>query len=199
MNRRLVFFVLLAFVLSGCGGQNTGAPPLSPDNASAAKSPRKRFDSGFSLTLTPNFASGFGPVAYLMPEGKLPSPAPGSTATLDGGNIDFGTISPGVDYYYRYGAELTITSTSSFIVGAEISGNIAPGIPANLLTWVTSTTAASPPSSVPSMPFGTSSAPEVVYSGAAGTVTLKYDFYLMTPINAQTGASTAELTYTVMP
>jgi hypothetical protein len=160
---------------------------------------------GFTVTLTPNFATGFGPVASLMGSGgEAPSPAPGGTASLGAGDIDFGTVSPGIDYYYRYGMEIAITAPSSYELAAAISGNVALGVPANMLTWVTTDTAhytdgvSTEETAYGGLPFGSDSAPLAVYSGKSGSTTLKYDYILTVPSNAQSGAGSAQITYTVI-
>lgn len=162
------------------------------------------------MTLTPNFNTGFGPAPEVLINGVDPSPSPGANAKLDGGNIDFGTISPGVDYYYRYAMELGITASSSYQVTGSISGAIAPGIPANLLLWLVSNSAHYPSSAscdctintetfFGGLPFGSPSAPTTIASGSSGTATLKYDYILMVPDVQGSGASTAQIEYTVVP
>jgi hypothetical protein len=196
--------LVLLVLVAACAGQHSGLP--STDSPASQNSPhnKKVYQSGgTTLTLTPNFNTGFGPVPSVWISGKFASPAPGSNATLNGGNIDFGTISPGVDYYYQYAMELGVTASSSYQVTGSISGSLAPGIPANLLTWLTSS-----PANYGSLkeiylaaglPFGSASNPIVVASGSSGSTTLKYDYLLIVPDASLSGASTAQIEYTVVP
>lgn len=186
-------------LFAACAGHSAVPPTQSNVPEQAHK---KTFESGgTTLTLTPNFNAGFGPVPSIGSDGKTSSPAPGPNARLDGGNIDFGTISPGIDYYYRYGMELSIVASSSYQVVGAISGALAPGIPANLLEWLTSNSAhySLTETSWGGLPFGSPGSPLVIASGSSGSVTLKYDYILLVPNVQQSGASTAQISYTVIP
>lgn len=60
------------------------------------------------LSLTPNYANGFGTVKAVF--GTQPTPAPGPGALLDGGFVDFGPVIAGTNYLYKYAVHLNITS-----------------------------------------------------------------------------------------
>ena len=156
--------------------------------------------AGFSLSLTPNYASGFGPVASLYPQASA-APVPAPDASLGGGTIDFGTVSPGLDYYYRYALEVAITAPSAYQLMAAISGALGPAIPANMLTWLVSNPAHYGPTETQygGTPFGSEAAPVLVASGPAGTSRLKYDFILSVPNTRATGPASAQVEYTVIP
>lgn len=206
MGAPIALAVAIAFV--GCAG-HAAVPPTQ--SAELQKPHKKSFESGgTTLTLTPNFNTGFGPAPEVLINGLDPSPAPGQNARLDGGNIDFGSISPGVDYYYRYAMELGVTSSSSWQLAGSVSGAIAPGIPSNLLLWLTSNSAHYPTSGQDDAalnpeeifggsPFGSPAAPATVASGSSGSTTLKYDYILLVPNVLESGASTAQIDYTVVP
>jgi hypothetical protein len=193
--------LVLLVLVAACAGQHSGLP--STDSPASQNSPhnKKVYQSGgTTLTLTPNFNAGFGPVQWVFTAGKFASPSPGPNATLDGGNIDFGTISPGVGYYYQYAIELGVTAASSYQVTSAISGALAPGIPASLLSWSNPANYGTiKAGQAASLPFGSTSSPIVIASGSSGSATLKYDYILIVPNTQLTGASTAQIDYTVVP
>ncbi|HTW83018.1 MAG TPA: hypothetical protein VMD91_02985 [Candidatus Sulfotelmatobacter sp.] len=73
-------------------------------------------------SVTPNYASGFG-VAGISTNGlgSGTTPANGSTAVLDGGQVDFGNVVVGYNYLYKYAAQVNVNTNdpSGFIVYAE--------------------------------------------------------------------------------
>ena len=203
-NRRLsaIGAITSLVLIAACAGQHPAIPSLNSAASRNATHKKTYASGGTSLALTPNFNVGFGPVPSVAAGNRLPSPAPGPNATLDGGNIDFGTVSPGLDYYYRYGMELAISASSSYQVTASISGDLAPGIPGDMLTWLASSSThynTLDEAAFGGRPFGSQSAPLVIASGASGSSTLKYDYILIVPNVEESGASTAQIEYTVVP
>jgi hypothetical protein len=71
-----------------------------------------------NASVTPNYQTGFGPMGGT---GSGASPAPGSTAVLDGGYVDFGTLVAGYQYIYKYAAQVNVTTNDAngFKVFAE--------------------------------------------------------------------------------
>jgi hypothetical protein len=72
-----------------------------------------------NMTLTPNYASGFGSVKATF--GTQPTPVYGPNASLGAGSVDFGQVVAGNSYLYKYAAHLQVTSNdlSGFSVYAE--------------------------------------------------------------------------------
>jgi hypothetical protein len=58
------------------------------------------------FTLTPNYSAGYGTIKAVF--GTQPTPAPGTGACLNGCAIDFGTVTAGNDYLYKYAAHLHV-------------------------------------------------------------------------------------------
>lgn len=71
------------------------------------------------LTLTPNYATGYGTVKATF--GTQPSPAPGTGACLQGCYVDFGTVQQSAQYLYKYAVHLKVVSndTSGFRLYGE--------------------------------------------------------------------------------
>lgn len=196
---RAALALAFSILIAGCTEQSTMLPANSSANLKTAYGHSYQ-SAGFSLSLTPNYASGFGPVASLYPQASE-APVPGPGASLGGGTIDFGTVSPGLDYYYRYALEVGITAPSAYQLMAAISGALAPAIPADMLTWLESNQAHYGPTETQygGTPFGSEAAPLLVASGPAGTSMLKYDFILSMPNIRATGPASAQVEYTVIP
>src|SRR5580704_12720943 len=60
------------------------------------------------ITLTPNYAAGFGQVKAVI--GAQPAPTHGPNAVADGGTVDFGNIEAGLSYLYKYATHLNVVS-----------------------------------------------------------------------------------------
>lgn len=140
-----------------------------------AASPQARAQSGFgstklawdvtpliTLTLTPNYQSGFGPTGG---SGSGSTPAAGSGASLGGGYIDFGNqVVQGYDYIYHDAVEAAIVTNDGrgftlYGEGTNISDTTAGGtVPINqILYWLVNNTSNN--EYTPSTPFtATSSA-----------------------------------------
>lgn len=64
-----------------------------------------------SLALTPNYCAGYGTVPAVI--GTQPAPNPGGNASPNGGSVDFGTISAGSNYIYKYAVHVKVSSTDN--------------------------------------------------------------------------------------
>ena len=64
-----------------------------------------------TLSLTPNYYSGFGQVAAKI--GTQPAPTHGPNAVQNGGSVDFGSVLAGTNYLYKYAVHLNVNSTDS--------------------------------------------------------------------------------------
>lgn len=61
------------------------------------------------LSLTPNYATGYGAVKAVI--GTQPAPTHGPDATGVGlGDVDFGTVASGTSYIYKFAAHVNVTS-----------------------------------------------------------------------------------------
>jgi hypothetical protein len=63
------------------------------------------------IAITPNYASGFGQIPAII--GTQPAPTHGPGASSDSGSVDFGNVSGGTNYIYRYAAHIAVTSTDA--------------------------------------------------------------------------------------
>lgn len=73
-----------------------------------------------TMSLTPNYASGFGQVKAVF--GTQPAPTHGPDATGVGqGSVDFGSLLSGTDYIYKYAAHLHVVTNdvSGFLLYGE--------------------------------------------------------------------------------
>lgn len=79
------------------------------------------------MTLTPNYAAGYGSVKATF--GTQPAPAPGAGACLSGCAVDFGTVQAGSQYLYKYAAHVNVASndTAGFNLYAEGAANFSDG------------------------------------------------------------------------
>src|SRR5579859_2326736 len=66
-----------------------------------------------SLTLTPNYFTGFGQVKAVFGAQPTPTHGPNAGPGVGQGDIDFGNVLSGTDYLYKYAAHLNITSNDS--------------------------------------------------------------------------------------
>jgi len=74
-----------------------------------------------SMSVTPNFQSGYGPQGGPT----SPTPAPGPSAAPNGGWIDFGKVVQGYNYLYKYAVQVSVLTNDSngFQVFAEGSSD----------------------------------------------------------------------------
>ncbi|HTU80481.1 MAG TPA: hypothetical protein VMF61_00035 [Candidatus Acidoferrales bacterium] len=64
-----------------------------------------------TMTLTPNYYTGFGQVPAKI--GTQPAPTHGPNAVAGGGSVDFGDVLAGTNYLYKYAVQLNVSSTDS--------------------------------------------------------------------------------------
>jgi hypothetical protein len=156
--------------------------------------------------VVPNYASGFG-VTSTSGYGSSTTPATGSTAVLDGGQVDFGNAVAGYNYLYKYAAEVNVNTNdlAGFVVYAEGATDLNGSNPVpspstypifQTLFWLVSSSANTPFSSASSFnkttgtPLGTNGSGGISYSGTPsagsmvwnsltdGTLTQGYDYQL---------------------
>jgi len=125
--RRIVLGLGLAIAAALADGTVSSAA-----TAGAAKASWKVLPS-ISATVTPNYATGFGPQGGT---GSGSTPAVGPLAVAGGGTVDFGTIVAGYQYIYKYAAQLTVKTndSSGYKVFAEGSTDFIDTTHATILT-----------------------------------------------------------------
>lgn len=178
------------------------------------------------LTLTPNYAAGFGSVKAVF--GAQPAATHGPDAVLDGGSVDFGSVLGGTQYLYKYAAHLNVftnsptgfnvfgegaadfynqtDSTTQSIAQALYYARSTSGSPADTNTGFSA-----------AMPFYRSAgavsggsyatAPTITYaaypapiaSSTSATGDFYYDYELKVPALATTGHYFVWIVYTVVP
>lgn len=178
------------------------------------------------MTLTPNYASGYGTVKAVF--GTQPTPAPGPGACASGCAVDFGPVLAGVDYLYKYAAHLNVASNDNngFVLYGEgaadfFNQNDSTSQPLNTTVYYLSSTTGglnSDPNTgfSPSFPFSKTSAtvsgnsfataptisyatyPSPIASVGAANGDLYYDYQLRVPAAATNGAYYVWIVYTVV-
>jgi hypothetical protein len=175
------------------------------------------------VTLTPNYASGFGQVAAVI--GTQPTPTHGPDATQGGGAVDFGAVLAGKNYLYKYATHLNVTSNSTagllvYGEGAADFYNTGDSSSVSLsqaMYWLNSTasgdsnTGFSPGTpfqktagtvsnngqfTTPSIQYSTYPAP--ISSTALGNADFYYDYQLKVPATATSGLYYVWIVYTVV-
>lgn len=227
--RQFVFPLALssaAACISACGGHGgSGSPiPNTPSLSKPTRAGAQTYASGAtSMTITPNFQPGFGPVyftrqsvrnAACYQNGYLPTtPAPGPAASLNSGSVDFGSIQQGQDYLYRYAARVAVTSPSGFsLYGGASSDLIGPTtLPvASHLFWLPTTAngnacyGSSDGNNTylsPSTPFLNAgpNTETLIAAQSAASATLSYDYIFRVGVSDPIGAYNSSIIYTVVP
>lgn len=174
------------------------------------------------MTVTPNYATGYGPVGGT---GSGATPAPGALASAGGGYVDFGSVVAGYDYLYKNAALVSVLSNDAngFNVYAEGSTDFTNGtttLPiAGTLFWLKSSGANSPFTNA--TPFertsATVSGTTITYGGAPpstaliwsypsatlgqpnNTASAGYDYQLRLPDSAPQAQMSLYVVYTVIP
>lgn len=179
------------------------------------------------VTLTPNYASGFGAVPAVF--GAQPAPTYGPYATYQGGSVDFGSVLAGNDYLYKYAVELNVQTNSStgfnlYAEGAADFYNTADGtsVPIDQTLYYLPSTdgvtssdsntgfSASLPfyrtaGAVSGNSFGTAptitygSYPAPAYTTANASAIYYFDYQLKVPPGATSGLYYVWVVYTVVP
>ena len=218
MRARLAAIACLGVILAfaGIGTANAG-----PNGGAQA---RWYAQAVINMSLTPNYASGFGAVKAQF--GAQPAASPGPNATLDGGSVDFGSIISGNTYLYKYAAHLHITSndvngvalygegaadffnttdsTSQALnqtlyyltstASADTNTGFSASLPFNRTAGAVSGGAYGTPASIA---YSTFPAPLTNTTGSNSDV--YYDFQLKVPVQATAGLYYVWVVYTVVP
>jgi hypothetical protein len=177
-----------------------------------------------NMSLTPNYASGFGAVKATF--GTQPAPVAGPNASLNGGSVDFGSIISGNTYLYKYAAHLHITSNDTngvavygegaadffntndstsqalnqtlFYLPSTASGDANTGfsasLPFNRTTGAVSGGAYGTPASISYSTF-----PAPITNTLTANSDLYYDYQLKVPVTATGGLYYVWVVYTVVP
>jgi len=104
---------------------------LSPASASPVSSGTVKVawytNAIISMTLTPNYNSGYGTVKATF--GSQPAPEPGPGSCSNSCAVDFGRVEAGIDYIYKYAAHVNVASndTSGFNLYGEGAANFSDG------------------------------------------------------------------------
>jgi hypothetical protein len=211
MIRRIVVLALSALVFG------SSALPARAESNAAVKMNWKVVPL-ITATIKPNYSSGFGPSGG---NGSGVTPAVGSTATLGGGNVDFGQIVAGFEYLYKFAAQISVTTndSSGFNIYGEASSNFNGASTgsfslAGVLFYLPDATGNSAFS--PGTAFGVTASPvsnngkTITYSGApplsalvfsspaGGTVSEGYDYQLRLPATMPTDTFSVVVVYTVI-
>lgn len=176
------------------------------------------------VSLTPNYASGFGQIVATI--GTQPAPTHGPDAVSGGGSVDFGNVLAGKNYVYKFATHLNVTSNST--AGLEVYGQGAADfyntfdmttVPlSQAVYWLNSTsgsgdsnTGFSPGTpfqaatsgvsnngqfTTPSISYGVYPAP--ISSSAAANADFYYDYQLKVPATATSGLYYVWIVYTVV-
>jgi hypothetical protein len=171
-----------------------------------------------NATIKPNYQSGFGPTGG---NGSGVTPAVGSTATLNGGNVDFGQVVAGFEYLYKFAAQISVTTNdaSGFNIYGEASSNFNGTSTgtfslAGVLFYLPNSTGNTAFS--PGTAFGVTTSPvsnagkTITYTGApplsalvfsspiGGTLSEGYDYQLRLPGTMPTDTFNVIVVYTVI-
>jgi hypothetical protein len=173
-----------------------------------------------NASVTPNYQTGFGPQGGT---GSGSTPAPGSSAVLNGGYVDFGTVVAGYQYIYKYAAQLQVKTNdaSGFKVFAEGTSEFIGSsntLPMNqVLFWMLTGSGNTPYSAA--TPFQTTNttgdiptnggnnvtftngppATTLIYSSnAQGTSTQGFDYQIRVPDTVAADTFTAIVVYTAV-
>ncbi|TAM75266.1 hypothetical protein EPN44_09425 [bacterium] len=125
-----------------------------------------------SMTVAPNFQSGFGPQGGP----SSPAPAAGPSAIPGGGYVDFGKVVQGYNYLYKYAAQVAVLTndSSGFQVFAEGSSDFTS---ASSGTWPIDTTLFWLPSNGTNTPYAAAvpfSKTSAMVTGSGATTGISY-------------------------
>jgi hypothetical protein len=209
-GQRFLYIIAAAAcsALTACGHGSTGGflPHAAPQRHTGAQT----YTSGStSLTITPNYAAGFGPKLYGggSTYGNLP---PGPSAATNSGAVDFGYVEQSEDYLYTYAVQLQVVTANGFSLYAEANSDLQgsgtlpvrthlfwePTVTSNGTDTNTTYSTAATPFAVNTSP-GNGATP-AVYSSTSTSVTLGYDFVLRVGPSDAAGAFSTDVTYTVV-
>lgn len=178
------------------------------------------------MTLTPNYASGYGTVKAVF--GTQPTPAPGPGSCASGCAVDFGPVLAGTDYLYKYAAHVNVASndnngfalygegaadfynqtdsttqplsTSVYYLSSTTGGlNSDPNTgfsPSFAFNKTSGTVSGNSFATAPTITYATYPAPIATVGAANGD--LYYDYQLRVPAAATNGAYYVWIVYTVV-
>lgn len=175
------------------------------------------------LTLTPNYATGYGSVAATF--GTQSTPVAGPGACFQGCAVDFGSVMSGSDYLYKYAAHLKVTTNDAngftlygegaadftntadnsttvlnqtlYYLPSVASGDTNTGFSASLPFYRTSAMVSGNSfSTAPTITYGTYPAPMANTSTSSSD--LYYDYQLKVPGTATAGQYYVWIVYTVV-
>ena len=179
------------------------------------------------FTLTPNYNTGYGPVPAKF--GTQPTPPPESGNCFQGCADDFGTVTQGSQYLYKYAAHLHVTTNDAngFLVYGEGSADFSDGVgdsipvagslyylpsgatsdtntgfsPSFAFSKTSGTVNPSPPifGSAPTITYATYPAP--MFTSTSAINDFYQDYELKVPVSAPVSTSTyfVWVVYTVVP
>lgn len=212
------------------GGALLGAlAAFGPASAAAPSSPvtiKWQAQAIVNVTLTSNYATGYGSVKAVF--GTQPAPVHGPDATGPGTPIDFGSVLAGNTYLYKYAAHVNVVTNSS--TGFDLYGEGAADFfntvdsstqTLNQTLYYVNSTSGSPADSntgfSPGLPFyrtagavtgnGQFTTPSISYTtypspiaaDAAATGDFYYDYQMKVPPTATSGLYYVWIVYTVVP
>ena len=202
----------LSVLLPACSGHSAGVIPADTTGQyvrahGLSRNVVKYASGGFAVTLTPNFANGFGTLSntfcYCGGNGHAQVTTPGPTATLGSGNIDFGNVEDGQDYLYKSAMRVSVTAPSAWYLFAAASQDFSPAIGSDSLLWAPSI--AKPDvmqAGESAFEFGSATSPGWQYpisTGKTGKQTLNYDYVIRLQWGAQNSTFSTQVVYSVVP
>lgn len=208
---RFAFVLAYGLLVSACARHGVTAGNVLPQVAAQKSADAQTYSSGTtSMTITPNFHTGFGPQRF----GRTDNTTPGSGAVLNGGSVDFGSVEQNMDYLYQYAVQLKVATAGTFAVYAESDAALAGSgtlDASKRLYWAPTVIGKRPNAttgdlneswSVAAVPFAVSggvsnvSSPPI-YSGAK-SASLSYDYVLRLAATDSPGTYSANVYYTVV-
>jgi hypothetical protein len=107
-------FVLgLMGVALACIAAVAAFAPAAANTATAPVHVKWDTQAVISMTLTPNYFTGFGQVKAVFGTQPAPTHGPNAGPGVTQGDIDFGDVLSGTDYLYKYAAHVNVTSNDS--------------------------------------------------------------------------------------
>lgn len=217
--------VRLIGVLAACAMAIAMLAPASATTVSGTTVVQWHATPIVRITLTPNYASGYGSVKAVF--GTQPAPTHGADApSIGAGAVDFGTVIAGTSYIYKYAVHLNVftnsltgfnlygegaadfynqddSSTTAigqtiFYVPSRATGDTNTGFSPGLpFQKTTAPTVGSGFATAPEIDYGSYPAP--VTSTTQPTADLYYDYEMKVPPTATAGNYFVWIVYTVVP
>ena len=196
MIRQILGYVGVAFAAIAF------AAALAPAGASTTSPAQVKWNTQVVVTmsLTPNYALGFGQVKAVFGTQPAPTHGPNAGPGTGQGDVDFGNVLSGTDYIYKYAAHLNVTTNdpSGFQVYGEGAADFynqtdASTTPISSTIFYASSTSGSPADTnngfTPGLPFEKTSG--TVTGGSYGVApTINYGgSYPSTPVATHVSAT----------